>query len=60
VLGVDEDASAADIRHAYKTLMLQYHPDKSALSTVLLMGRCKEDANICEEMYQVCACLSSG
>ena len=30
ILNVPPDATAAEIRHAYRTLMSQYHPDKVA------------------------------
>lgn len=33
VLGVDKNASAADLRMAYKRLSLLFHPDKHSIST---------------------------
>ena len=32
VLGVDDRASAADIKRAYKKLAVRYHPDKVTMS----------------------------
>ena len=42
VLGIEETATLKEIKSAYKTLVLQYHPD-----------RCKEEKKKeCEEMFK--------
>jgi len=42
ILGLDEEASMEEIKNAYRSLALKYHPD-----------RCKEkDKKCCEEMFK--------
>lgn len=53
ILGVDKNASADEIKSAYRTLVKKYHPDKYATQGIEAMEKAEEQFQIITDAYEI-------